>query len=374
MTTIAFSADSLLEQHGNGSVARNLLAALLRLPQSQDITWRALPYRDRPVADALADLAPDASRIEIAPLPPKLPTRARNLLLPVGGSGAGHALDGVAVLHTLRPSETLAVSRRCPQIVTLHDLGNPLARGRAWLLNAASLRAMARHADHIVTVSEATRRHALDRLALDPARVTAIPLGIAADFCAPVPEAAVAAAREAYDLPADYLIAVGHISPHKNIPRLLAAYRALHGRYPDLPPLVLIGGSAAGLLTAGDIASGLIRSTGYVPQTHLPALMRGARFLVFPSLFEGFGLPALEAQAVGTPALVADLPVFHETLHDTALFFDPYSVESIASTLETALTGHALRDDLSRRGLAHSARFRWEATAAAYLALYRRFS
>ncbi|MBN1967246.1 MAG: glycosyltransferase family 4 protein [Anaerolineae bacterium] len=371
MSTVALTADSLLEKHGNGQMARNLVAALLRLPPAHDTCWRFLPYQDRPIDAVLAALQPDAARVDIAPLPPKTRTRFRNLLTPLAGR---YPLDGVNVLHALRPSETLKLARRCPQIVTLLDLGNPLARGRAWLLNKASLRAMVRHADLVITISEATRRHALERLALDPAQVTAVPLGIADDYYLPVPDEAVTAVRQHYHLPADYLLAAGHITPHKNLPRLLAAYRSLHDRYPDLPPLVLIGGSAAGLLTPGDAESGLIRTPGYVPQAHLPALMRGARYLVFPSLFEGFGLPALEAQAVGTPPLVSDLPVFHETLQDTVLFFDPYQVESIANTLATALNDPALRDDLSRRGLTNSARFRWEVAAAAYLDAYRRFA
>jgi glycosyltransferase involved in cell wall biosynthesis len=168
-----------------------------------------------------------------------------------------------------------------------------------------------------------------------------------------------------------YLLVVGDLRPRRNLVRLATAFRALHGE--GLPHRLVLAGHDAGEAsavrsTAGDAP---VEITGYVTDERLDALIRGADLLVHPSLYEGFGLPMLEAMARGTPVAAARAGALRETAGDAAAFFDPCEPDDIATTIRRALGDDALRADLIRRGGDRAASFSWAATAERTAAVYR---
>jgi alpha-1,3-rhamnosyl/mannosyltransferase len=162
-----------------------------------------------------------------------------------------------------------------------------------------------------------------------------------------------------------YLLFVGNPKPHKNLPALLAAYAELAARRSDLPPLLLAGGER------DDAPAGGVRRIGVVAEGDLPALYRGARALVLPSLWEGFGLPALEAMASGTPVVAAARGALPELVGDAGLLFDPDDATALPAALARIVDDAALRAELARRGRERAAGYSWRETARATLAVYR---
>ena len=264
-----------------------------------------------------------------------------------------------------------------PTVLTCYDL-IPLhfpayVSPRARLLFRTTMGLALRTAREVVAISEASRRDLLASFPVAPDRVTTTPLAPAPHF-QPQSEAAIGALRGRYGLPADFLLYLGINKPHKNLVTLLHAYARLPG---TAAPLVIAGAwderypetkTTVQVLGLGE----RVRFLGPVPEPDLPALYAAALAFVFPSRYEGFGLPVLEAMACGTPVACSNVSSLPEVAGDAALFFDPDDVPAIAQTIQRLLDEKALRADLRGRGLAQAARFTWERTAAATLAVYRK--
>jgi len=238
-------------------------------------------------------------------------------------------------------------------------------------------RAVMRHAAMIVTDSEASRADILRLIGIRPAGVRVAPLGVDARF-APHPQAEIDVLRVRLGLERPYLLYLGGIDARKNVPRLIEAYaRVRQGR--DAPPDLVLAGAIereAGYpaLRAWIDGRGLgngLRMVGYVADADLPALLSGARAFVFPSLYEGFGLPPLEAMASGTPVVASDASSLPEVLGDAALQVPGEDVDALASAIGRVLDEPALASDLRRRGLERAASFTWERTARATVAAYQ---
>jgi alpha-1,3-rhamnosyl/mannosyltransferase len=268
--------------------------------------------------------------------------------------------------------------RTARTVLTIHDLTlllfpewHPADRlammGRALAPSAA-------RADRIVTPSQFTRNDLLELLPVAPERVEVIPEGVDRMFT-PQPEADVATRLAPLGLRAgDYLLFLGTIEPRKNLTRLLQAVEAAG---PEIGPLVLAGGRGwnnAGIRDAiGRLArAGRVRDLGYVPDDLRLPLFAGARAFVYPSLYEGFGLPPLEAMACGTPVLTSNVSALPEVMGDAALFVDPEDVSELAAALTRIWHDDALRADLRARGLARAGHFSWDRTARLTLDVYRR--
>ncbi len=174
-----------------------------------------------------------------------------------------------------------------------------------------------------------------------------------------------------------YILYVGSIEPRKNLLRLLQAYARLREVAPQWR-LVIVGARniwlSSPLILEIDKMSlkPWVQFTGFIPESDLPALYNGADLFAFPSLYEGFGLPVLEAMRCGTPVVTSNLSSLPEVAGDAAILVDPYDVEAIASAMQRALTDPALAQDLQRRGLEWSEGFTWERTARQTLALYQK--
>ena len=180
----------------------------------------------------------------------------------------------------------------------------------------------------------------------------------------PVSERADDEALAALGVRRPYLLAVGNVHPRKNLGRLLAAWERLRDAGHDVPPMVWagLGRWQSGALLDEARAAG-VQLPGFVAPAHLPALYRQAEALAYPSLYEGFGLPPLEAMACGTPVLAANTTSLPEAVGDAALAVDPTSVEALADGLARVLFDADLRRDLRARGLARAAGFGWTRTA-----------
>jgi alpha-1,3-rhamnosyl/mannosyltransferase len=265
-----------------------------------------------------------------------------------------------------------------PIVVTLHDLipmhlPHLFTPGRR-LLYRASLSLALRASAAVICVSEATLSDLNSAFRLDPARLFVIHEAAAEHF-RPVSRNELERVRARHHLPDEYILFLGSNKPHKNIPALIDAFSRLR----SAPPLIIAGSEDPRYLQARKRAAQFKAQErtiflGGVPEEDLPALYSGARAFVFPSLYEGFGLPPLEAMACGTPVACSDIPSLRKTAGDAALLFDPKEPEAIAAALERLLTDAALREDLRERGLRRAAELTWDAAAQRTLHVYRSVS
>lgn len=254
------------------------------------------------------------------------------------------------------------------EVVTVHDLYALLEPGLSVEQHQART-AYIRRAGWAICVSEHTRRHLLQAVAFDPARVLTISLGVGARF-RPAGAEAVADLRHRYRLPAEYLLFVGQARRNKNLHGLIRAHAA-SGL--DVP-LVVAGKQPGGLhdelkaLVAKTPARAPVRFLGYVPDDDLPTLMSAAAAFCFPSTFEGFGLPLLEAMACGTPVLTSRGIATEEVAAGHAELADPHDTASLAAGLRRVLDADAASRQAAMR-YAHS--LSWDNTVDAALAVYR---
>jgi glycosyltransferase involved in cell wall biosynthesis len=267
--------------------------------------------------------------------------------------------------------------RRVPTVLTVHDLTIPLFPewhpARRLALMGPALAPSADRANRIVTPSHHTRNDLLKLLPVEPERVVVIPEGIDPIF-APQGEAEVAARLAPLDLrPGSYLLFLGTIEPRKNLTRLLQAVESAGS---DVGVLVLAGGHGWNNAPIRDAIArlaraGRVRALGYVPDDLRPPLLAGARAFVYPSLYEGFGLPPLEAMACGAPVVTSNVSSLPEVVGDAGLYVDPTDVPALAEALIRIWGDDALRADLRARGLARAAEFSWDRTARLTLDVYR---
>lgn len=263
-------------------------------------------------------------------------------------------------------------------VTTVHDLV-PLrfpalvpARHR-WAVRGL-LGGALRRAHRVIAVSEATRSEILARYRLRPERVVVVPEAAAAHFVPPS-EPVLAAVRARYGLTRPYVLFVGYLEPKKNVVALLDAVAALRRRGAwGETELVIVGATGWGPAPAAHARAlgleGAVRFVGAAPDADLPALYGGALAFVFPSLWEGFGLPVLEAMASGAPVVASNRGALPEVTGGAALLVDPAPLP-LAGALERLLADPALRERLRAAGLARAAAFSWERTARETLAVYR---
>jgi alpha-1,3-rhamnosyl/mannosyltransferase len=275
------------------------------------------------------------------------------------GSWAGWPAAGRAdVFHA---SHQLRRPPRAARLTaTLYDMTCWVAPGMHTEANVRASHRFAemvlRRADGLIAISENTRRDALRMLSLDPGRVTVIYPGVAQTFFtakAPAP------ARP-------YALSVGTIEPRKNIGTLLEAWSQLPTSFRDEYDLVLAGPPGWGdqsLLARLEAGIPGVRYLGYIPEADLPTLTAGATLFVYPSLYEGFGLPVAQAMAAGVPVVTSNNSALPEVAGEGALLVDPKSPAELREALQRLLASPTLRQDLGRRAAAKAQRYRWEEAA-----------
>jgi len=262
-------------------------------------------------------------------------------------------------------------------VLTIHDLSfarlpETASPRLAAYLNQVVPRSV-RRADRVIAVSEATRQDVIALYGAPPEKVTVIHNGVDARFHPVTDMGARQALRARYRLgDAPYILAVGAVHPRKNYVRLVEAFHRLNR--PDVR-LVIAGGrgNPRGPLFARIAALGLtdsIRFAGFVGDADLPTLYSAAHVLAFPSIYEGFGLPALEAMACGTPVVASNTSSLPEIVGDSGLLVDPADVDALAGALARALDDAALRAELIEKGLHRARRFTWAEAARQVRAVY----
>jgi len=348
--------------YGIGTYVRNLVRHLARL--DHETTY--FVFCDRTDAGTLRDLA--ANFVPVIDESPgygfmehiSIPLKLKRL--------------GAALLH----SPHYVVPLLCPTrtVVTIHDCIHLLfpqyLPNRGALHYARFMMGYAiRHSSVVLTVSEASRADILRFYPeADAERVQVVPNAIDPLLLEEPSEEEIERVRERYQIRGRFVLYAGNIKPHKNLDRLIAAYSLLKRRGHDDVKLLIIGdevnryGSFRRAVENAGIRQD-VRFFGFVPDRTLAALYRLASVFAFPSLYEGFGLPPLEAMACGAPVVTSRLSALPEVVGDAAVLVDPYSVEDIALGMAKVLEDEALRTELVTRGRARARSFSWERSVKA---------
>jgi glycosyltransferase involved in cell wall biosynthesis len=270
---------------------------------------------------------------------------------------------------------------RGKKVVTIHDLTHkayPEAMDPALkTFMDRNFKISLDRADKIATVSEFSKGEIIKYFAVDPSKIAVIPSAVNAGSYFPIKDQkTLAPYKKKYSIAGEYFLYLGTLEPRKNIGLLVEAYHLLKQKIPDVPRL-LLGGKKGWLYESifkKVEALGLGKNVlflGYVPDEDVAPLMCGALAFVFPSLYEGFGTPPLEAMACGVPVLTSNCSSLPEVTGDAALLVDPSRVEEIAAGMERLLTDKNLRGELSRKGLERAKQFTWERAASLTLEMYK---
>jgi glycosyltransferase involved in cell wall biosynthesis len=359
---------------GIGRYSRNLLAAFARRAP-HDVEWTLLRLRNFPAADpgllpAHNDIATSRLRrpeLSMLALDPVL------LSLELGGKG-------IEVYHSTQLS--LPARRSFAAVVTIHDLAPliwpahylrlPYSRvGHAWQY------ALARRADAVIAVSEATKRDVIERLHVPEERITVVPEAVDSDFDPPPADEGRALARARFAVPDRYVLYVGQFDPRKNVRGLLRAFAAAAERDGDLR-LVIVGdlgklsSHLRDALETERVGRDRVIVTGFVDESTLAALYAGAECLLHAAFLEGFGLTALESLAAGTPVVGYAGGAVAEVVGDAGLLVTSGDEAALASALGRFLDDDALRAGLRSRARPRASAFSWDRAADETLAVYRK--
>jgi glycosyltransferase involved in cell wall biosynthesis len=348
-----------LHDFGIGTYIRNLLRELARIDHQTEYVLFCRP-EDTELAGMLG------ANFRCVPARSGHYSIAEQLAVPM--AARRERLDLFHAPHYVLPA--LIPTR---SVVTIHDcihlmFPDYLRHRLGYAYAHASLWTAAHKSDRIFTVSEQSKRDILKFFRVPPEKIVVTPNAIDDRFNTPPSEEHIVQTRERYQLSHTYLLYVGNIKPHKNLERLVEAFHLVReqGR-PELE-LVIIGDEISKMQSLRRAVHKYqlhryIRFLGFVPDKTLDVLYRLASVFVFPSLYEGFGLPPLEAMASGTPVVTSNVSSLPEVVGDAAVLVDPYSADAIAAGILDVLRSTHLRDDLRRRGFERVKAFSWQRSA-----------
>ena len=283
---------------------------------------------------------------------------------------------GLSLLHA--PVNVAPLAAPCPTVVTIHDLAflrlpGVVPTGRRRYLTAMTRVSVARAA-RVLVVSEVTARDVVDLLGVPPERITVTPLGVDPAFQPRDPDA-LSVFRDQRGLDRPYILAVGTLEPRKGLTTLIPAFAAVARDVPH--DLVLVGATGWMNTSLDQALAGLpspvrarVRLEGFVPAADLPSWYGAADVFAYPSLYEGFGLPVLEAMACGTPVVTSAVSALPEVAGDAALLIPPGNAEALANAIRRILDDPNLAAGMSGRGLARAALFPWSRTAETTVSAY----
>ncbi|MGE0041763.1 MAG: glycosyltransferase family 4 protein [Vicinamibacterales bacterium] len=356
-----------LRDFGIGTYIRNVLVELARFDQATEYVVLCKPAD----VEAASTLGPNFRAVAETARPYSLAEQVR---IPIS-----LARERVHLLH--EPHYVLPPATRCRSVVTIHDcihlmFPQYLPFRSAHLYARASMWTATRQADRILTVSEASKRDILRFFDVPPEKIEVIYNAIDRRFLEPPDEERMDRIRQRYQLDHPFVLYVGNIKPHKNVDRLIDAFSRARAEGLDELQLVIIGDELSKYPALRQAVhrhrlGKHVRFLGFQPFETLAAFYRLARVFVFPSLYEGFGLPPLEAMASGVPVVTSNVSSLPEIAGGAALLVDPNDPEAIARAIVRAATDEALRADLIARGLARARDFSWETAARQVHAIYR---
>ena len=382
---IGVDASCWMNKRGYGRYTRELLRAMLTLDRENEYWF----FMDSETARESEDL-PDPQRAkriiaETSQAASQAASAAgRRSLYDVWKMGQAVRRHGQELDLFYFPADYtfFPLSTPAKVVVTCHDTTADrfpkliFPNRRAQLFWKLKVRWALSRSDLVTTVSEAAKRDLMSQFNLSDQMVKVVPDGVDPVFRPLADKAETGRRLAAYGLTSDqrFILYVGGISPHKNLATLLDAYASLvnDGKDQDVK-LVLIGDFEKDVFFSSYPAvrdrvealslSGKVFFTGFVSDADLPHFYNAAELLVLPSFAEGFGLPALEAMACGTPVAVSNAGALPEVVGDAGLLFDPYSAEEIRQCLQRLIENEDLCGDLRRRGLQRAKKFSWECSA-----------
>jgi len=355
-----------LHDFGIGTYIRNLLRQLARIDHDTEYVIFSRPDDQAALGSLGANfrtVAETAGKYSVAEQI-KIPLAIRR--------------EGVTLFHA--PHYVLPPLVTCKSVVTIHDcihlmfpqyLPNRLSLAYA----RTSISLAARRATRVLTVSESSKRDILRFVDVPPANIDVIYNSYDERFGVEPREEDVVRVRERYQLHDPFVLYAGNVKPHKNLERLIEAFHLVRDHGLDRLKLVLIGDEISKYTALRRAVHRhqlhpYVRFLGYLPEETLAVMYRLAGVFVFPSLYEGFGLPPLEAMASGTPVVTSNVSSLPEVAGDAAVLVDPYDTRSIADGIYRVLTDQRLRADLRRLGLARAGQFSWESSVRRVREIY----
>ncbi len=355
-----------LHDFGIGTYIQNILRQLARLDHEWEYVLLCRP-KER---DWFADLGPNFRPVVVGAAPYSI---SEQLSVPWR-----LLRERVDLFHS--PHYVLPPLVRCPSVVTIHDcihlmfpqyLPNRLALvyARVFMWWAATRSAK------VLTVSEASKHDILRFFRVPERKVIVIPNAIDERFGMPPPDEEVYRIKERFQLHEPFVLYAGNVKPHKNLERVIEALAQLHANGFDQLKLLIIGNDISKYATLRRAVHThnlhrFVRFFGFVPDQTLAILYRLASVFVFPSLYEGFGLPPLEAMASGTPVVTSNVSALPEVVGEAAVLVDPHDSHAIAEGIAHVLFDPQLRTTLRQRGLERAATFSWETAALALREIY----
>ncbi len=366
---IAIDAHSVgAELAGNESYITNLIEALAEIDTVNRYT---LYVTRRAAAERFANRWPNFKLRRTLPHTPLV-----RIPLTLSAELRRHPVDVLHVQFTAPPFPP------CPVVASIHDLSfehlPETFKRRSRMQLRFTVRRTARKAAQVLTVSEHSRRDIIETYGIDPEKVSVTPLAAPAHFGPLVDEAEIGRVRRNYGIKGDYILSVGSIQPRKNLVRLISAYSLLREkRSQDKLPVLVLAGKRGWLydetfLAADKLGLGSIVFTGYVPEPDLLALYSGALCFVYPSYFEGFGLPVLEAMKCGAPVIAGDRTSLPEVLGDAGLPVDPFDEQALSAAIARLIDDVEMRAELRAKGFKRAEDFSWRQTARHTLEAYQR--
>jgi glycosyltransferase involved in cell wall biosynthesis len=341
---------------GRGRVVRELLEALARLEDRHDY----LLYCRTPLTELKLD-----SRFRWEQV------KTRDPLWHLRSArSANHHCD----VFFSTNSYLTAWFTRIPTVVLVYDLitfvPEAKAQRRAKLIERLTIQRAIRSASHLVCISETTQRDLVERFPAARAKSSAVPLCAAPIFAAPRTAQELAQVRHRHGLVKPFVLSTGTLEPRKNLPRLIKAYARLPEQLRRRYQLVIVGPNGWQMeesLNAAGANAEDVRLLGYVSEEDLAALYRLCTVFCYPSLYEGFGLPVLEALQSGAPAITSSVSSLPEVAGSAARYVDPYETGEIRAALIELLESPGKREELRKRALYRARKFSWSRTAGAVL-------
>ena len=356
-----------LHDFGIGTYIRNLLKQLARLDQDTEYVLFSRPEDHEAVVGLGENFRPVSVRAGNYSM-------AEQVFLPWA-----IRRENLSLFHA--PHYVLPALVTCRSVVTIHDcihlmFPQYLPNRLAYAYARASISMASRRATRVLTVSESSKRDILRFVDVPADKIDVIYNAYDERFAVEPREEDVVRVSERYQLRDEFVLYAGNVKPHKNLGRLIEAFHIVRKRGLDHLKLVLIGDEISKYAALRRAVHQhqlhqYVRFLGYVNEETLAVMYRLAGVFVFPSLYEGFGLPPLEAMASGTPVVSSNVSSLPEVAGDAALLVDPYDPTSIADGIYTVLTNADVRRDLRHKGMLRARQFSWEASVRRVHEIYQ---